>query len=275
MPSEWPTVTAATIGIKDKAGEVLVAATAATIAAADVTTASVSKGDESCILSTGGTWKNGDLVRIGSDAIGWQNTIVESYVSGTKTLSIQDFFDHEFPIGVAVQHRVMTYDLDTDTDDEWDSIGNAYVTWTPDADVLPFREKYAVLDKKAASSGLEQKFSIAYGRYMEEIQPEHFVDFETRARSRISILWEGRGRDINKLVDNELLDDLLMLQIAILIAVSKGDEYDKELIKLKLEMKEQISLIDDLPIWFDDNEDDVQTEDEYQPSMQAGLNRGL
>jgi hypothetical protein len=275
MPSAWGTVSAANVLIKDTDGNELVAETAATIAAADTTSAAVSGGDEELTLTTGGTWVSGEPIRYGSDDHGWRHDNVKDYTSSTKLLEPEQIIRQNYAAGIAVQHRTMTYALDTDTSTDWDSLEEVTVRWIPDSDDMPFREIWAVLDTKSASSGLEQKFATGFSRYYEEIEPEHFTDFENRARARLKLLWENRERDVNKLVDNEILDDLLMLQIAILICISEGNEYDDELVKLKVEFKEQLAVIDAMPIWIDDDEDDIKDESEYQKSKSMGIGRGL
>ncbi len=277
MPSDWGTVSAGTVSVTNLSGTLLVTAQAVTILAPDTSSAAVEPGDETITATTGGAgaFDNGDPIRVGSDAEGWQHTIVESYNSSTKVITIQDFFEHNFASGAAIESRVMTYDLDTDTSTAWDDIGEVTVEWAPTSDDMPFRETWAVLDTKSSSSDLENKFNVQFRRYYDEIQSEHFNDYYTRARARVKLVFETRERDINKLVDNELLDELYMLQIAIIICLSKGNEFDDELAKLNADFKEQLALIDQINVWIDTNEDDIQTEDEYQPASLTGFTRGM
>ena len=278
MPSSWGTVSACNVAVYDTTGTELVAPTEdAVIKTADTTAALIAAGAETMTLTTGGAaaFVAGEPIRFGSATEGWHFDYVRDYTSTGKVLEPQDIIARDYASGIAVQHRTMTYDLDTDTLANWDDLQEVVVEWIPNSDDLPYRETWAVLSYKADSSDLEGKFKIAFGRYYEEIQPEHFDDFATGSRDYIKMLFKGRGRDPNKMVDNQMLDRITMYQIAIDIAVSKGDEFDAELKKLKVEFKELLAVIDSLNIWIDENEDGVQDEEEFQPALAVGISRGL
>lgn len=277
MPTTWEgNPTGVTISLYDTAGTTLVDAEDVTLYEGDVSSAIAQGGTDSIALtiSSGYTPKQGDAVRIGSAAVGYINCTVLSYAVATTTITIDQFLKWDMPAGIEINWRDMSYTIDASVD-AWDNVSRVEIVWAPDTDDSDYPELWDVLKRQSAGAALEQSFSTFFTRYYENIEQSTFIEYEKRARDRLHNLFESRQRDMNKIVDSSLLDDLVMTEIAILVCLAGGNDYDDELKKLQMDKSEQLAVIDGLRVWVDEDEDTIIDPGEEEPAVNTFIMRGI
>lgn len=277
VPDEVRGATAYTITITDKAGNVLVDEDDAVVGVADTLDGAVEAGSTTLILtyaSTPYTPVAGDVLLIGDDATGYQSLTVRAFDVSTRTVTTQEFIDWAYPDGTPVEWREVSYSVDASAD-AWADLESVTVTWSPDNDCLPWTEIYQVLSRTAAIGGLESEFKIAYPRYHEEIATGAFSNFAERARQRLRLYFESRGRDYDRVVDSPRMKDPMLLTLAVLVAEANSDRFAAEHKRLSATLSDVLAMIDQLPLWVDGNQDLIEADEETQPAIRAGLMRGL
>lgn len=277
VPDEVRGATEYTITITDKAGNLLVDEDDATVGVADELAADAVAGATSMTLAYTGTPYTpaaGDVLLLGDDVTGYQSLTVRAFDASTGVITTQEFVDYPYPSGTPVEWRDVTYSVDASAA-EWADLTEVTVTWSPDNDCLPWTELYQVLARSAAVGGLESEFRIAYPRYHEQIASGTFSNYLERAKARLRLYLESRGRDFDRGIDSPRLADPLMLTIALLVAEANSDRFADEYERLKTAWNEQLALMDKLPLWVDLNQDRVENDEETAPATQPGLSRGL
>jgi hypothetical protein len=263
---------------------------AATVGAADTTSAATEAGGKSVVITAGvGSYtpKAGDVFTIGSDSFGRQTCKVLHYASASKTITTREFLDAAFPSGSAIEYRNISYALDT-TVSAWDSLNEVTIVWTPtetvtvddeqvvvDLDAMPWTESYEVLERAVAISAMEAEFKSAFIRYYESISQGQFNSYSTRALQKLKMYFETRGRSFSKIIDSEMIKEAWMLQIAILVCMSNSEMFADELVVLKQELSEELATLDGLNIWVDENQDLIKTDEETQKALSQNICRGL
>lgn len=277
MPTTWlGNPTEVDISIYDTASTTIVDAASVTLYTGDVSSTLAQGGTDEIALtiSSGYNPKQGDAVRIGNAAVGFINCKIASYAAATTTITIDQFLKWDMPSGIDIHWRDMSYTIDASTDD-WADVDRVEIVWAPDTDDSDYTELWDVLKRQSAGAALEQSFAVFFKRYYANIEQNTFVEYEKRARDRLYNLFESRQRNMDKIVDSSLLDDLVITEIAILICLAGGTDYDDELKKLKADKAEQLAIIDGLEVWVDSDEDTVVDDGEEQPAVQTGIARGL
>ena len=278
MPTTWlGNPTAVAISLYNTTNTTaLVDAEAVTLYPGDVSSALAQGGTDEIALtiSSGYTPKQGDAVRVGNASIGYQNCKVASYAVATTTITIDQFLKWDMPAGIEVHWRDMSYTIDASTT-AWADVDRVEIVWAPDTDDSDYTELWDVLKRQSAGAGLEQSFAVFFKRYYANIAQNTFVEYEKRARDRLYNLFESRQRNMDKVVDSSLLDDLVMTEIAILICLAGGTDFDDELVKLKADKSEQLAIIDGLEVWVDKDEDTVADDGEEEIATLTGIARGL
>lgn len=266
------------VSIYDLAGAVLVDSDDADCGASDTLSSATYAGGETLVITAAALSyvpKSGDHFRVGSSSFGWQNLTVKHYVSGTKTITTEEYISDAFPSGSAVEWLDVSYEIDT-TGTEWDNLDSVSVIWEPQGiDALPWTETFEVLLRSAAVSALEANFRTAYPRYHDAISKGSFDSYRARAEQRLRTYFESKQRAFSKIVDSELLREPMMAMIAILIALASSDRMSTELETLQKDLTAQLSLLDSMPMWIDDNQDMIETEEETQMVTEFGIARIL
>ncbi len=274
MPSDWITSAIVTVTVGDKAGTDLVAAQATTQLGVDTIALAVAAGAFVATLTTGKAYEAGDTIVIGSDAAGWQLREVDHYDSSSKIITFVTGLDEAVAALASIRSLDMSYTLDASAD-AWSGLKQVYVEWIPSTDNQPFRETWEVSSFKSAIANLEDEFRAAFhSLYEKVIQPEDFKKFEDRARDRIKQELQNKGRDLDLIVDSQILREVTLIEIALLIGRAyqmDTDQYER----LEKDREYQFNILDNNLIWIDENEDGVQDDSENQPAEVVGIERGF
>ena len=254
FPEHWALPTKVTLNVRDLDGNLLVTAVSSTLAAANTTSAATVKGERTIALVGATAYEAGDLIRIGSDAEGWQQAVVESYNSGSQTITTTDRWNYVFSSGAALEARFATYELDASG---WaDSVREVTAEWIPTGDAATIVDTWRVLKRVADVGGLEETFKVSYPSEYNELSANDFNIFQDRAHRIISTEWQGRSLDLDKLVDSDNeYRELLLRQIAYLINPSdiRSQQYT-----------DYFARVSTLEKWIDSNQDLIQDDNELR-----------
>jgi hypothetical protein len=271
IPEGWPTDGTWTVTIGNKAGTDLVDSGAVTKYAGDTLSAAAAAGAQDIVLTTGTALVDGDLIVIGSDAQGWQQREVSKYVAGTKTATLRTRLDEAVASGSEVRGLDLSVVVDASGWD--DSVVQVAVYWEVDG-YPDFQELYDVRAKRSGVAGLENYFRIYFPALHAEIPPGDFKELESMAREALKELFTTKGRNFDLIVDSELGREITILEIATIVGLGAGMS-EAEWDRLMSRKQYVMDVIDDLDIWIDDNEDEVEDDDEVEPAMQRNFMRGM
>jgi hypothetical protein len=114
-------------------------------------------------------------------------------------------------------------------------------------------------------SGLEDEFRAAWTSLYESIDPDDYPKYKERARARIKREFGYLGRNMDLIVDGQLLTEIMIIEMAILIGQKTHmDEvtYDR----LMSDRQHQLDLLNKDEFWIDTNEDTIEDEEEVEPA---------
>jgi hypothetical protein len=285
-PSEWDaqSISSVTIGVKDLGGVELLAATAATPwAAVDIRlNGAVETFDNTITLEPTGVGSvpatvQGDRLHIAQDGSGPTESVeVLHYASNVATLTRDLRYDHADE--TAVVGLFCTYDLDTSDTDTFSLGKQLVITWTPSTDDLPIKERAEIVKASYAMPDFEELFAATYPRrYQAAITPEGRLErLLESAKRQLGTELKLRNLEIDRVMDQRLLDPSLMAKVAWLSLLTGDDRYDSERKVTLDEYTRQFELLCSAPIWQDTDQDEVLDTDEVEDHVQyGGYERGL
>ncbi len=290
FPGDWlaQTITGVTLGVKDTSGNELLAAAACTLLDAGGTNAfqingATEKDDNTFIIElTGGgslpTPVSGDRLDIAASASGpAEEVTVLHYNSATFTVTTDVDLRYDHGDNTSVVGKYCTYDLDTSTVADWTKSKQIVLTWTPDTDDIPCKERGEIVISEFSIPGFNERFSMLHPREYEAAidpimrLPTLLEEAHNQLRSELLL----RGLAVDRVVDQSQLIPSLMGKVRWLVLLNGDDRYEVERNVAQQEYARQFELLSTAPIWGDDNQDEVRDTDEYEDHAQYCLERGL
>lgn len=259
-------ITSGKITITNNGGSELLAATDVTIASATTLAAQALAGENTATVS-GGTWEPGDLLRIeDSDDGGPEIVLVESFDSSSKILRFEERLQRDHSSGADVTPRWVSYTLDASDVDTWVNSTEGMTTWgTWNTDDLELTNSFIVGKRSFALGGNESDFARRYPHYYKIIDDGAFGVFERDAlQDLIDMVGQPYGKDFVNLVSTSEGRRPLQAQIAYLVALGQGNEWEKESVSMAQYVDQQMSQIRKNRKWFDSDEDKVKDDEENQ-----------
>lgn len=295
FPSDWDaqSITDVTLGIKNTSGDAMLAATSCTLWAYDGAVqinGAVTADENECVIELTGAGTlpvpvPGQRLQIAASAAGPAEEIeVLFYTVATKTITTTRDFRYDHSDNTAIVGLFCTYDLDTSTTTTWLTGRQVVLTWTPDTDDLPCKERGEVVISEFSVPGFNERFAALYPREYEVAvqhlggvgRPDNRLPmFLDEAHSQLRMELMLRGLDINRVMDQSALVPSLMAKVRWLVLLSGDDRYDAERAVAIKEYSDQLELLSSAPIWGDDNQDEIRDRDEYEDHSQFFLERGL
>ena len=290
---EWPSswfvmdITGVTIRVTDLNGAELLAETAATLWTSDTIrlNGGVSAFGKSLTLeeSQGGSvpaLTTGDRLRIGTSADGpYEEVEVIAWDSTTDTAILDRDLRFDHADETTVVALWCTYDLDVSDEDIFPLNKQVVLHWSPDTDDLELTERGEIARAAFSFPGFEESFKTLYPyEYEGTTQPEHRLpSFLAEAFRQVSMDLRMRSMDINRLVDQELLLPTITSKVRWLILMSGDDRYDSsdQRDTALQEWQRQFETLAALPIWTDDNQDEIEQDSEVTTHEYVMQYRGL
>ncbi len=256
--------TAVKLEVKDRNGDVLEAATATTLIAADTLSAATASGATSCALTTGKTYLPGDRVLLAGTRP--EVVEVESYLSKTITFKHAALYAHANSSAVTPwQGR---YVLDTGTTvADWPKGELVTLIWTaydatPDLLTDTYEETGQVLVAAFDVPAVDAYFMQVYPNEYDAIE-EDFDDLEEMARHKLAAMVSANSkRNIEMIREPAALREAFIHLIAWFAALRMGDtgaDNAERAWKNAVECVNAVSAAGDL--WFDEDQDDTEDAD--------------
>jgi hypothetical protein len=288
LPHEWAaqTVSDVEITVKDTAANELLAATSATPWSAvgiQLDGAVALETDEITLEVSGAgavpSLSPGDRLQIAASAGGPQEDVeVLFYTASTKTATLVRDLRYNHSDQATVVGLFWTYDLDTSTVADYPLGKQLVLTWDPDTDDIPVRERAEIANREFAIPGFEERFAALHPReYDAAMTPEvRLFRFLEEAHIQVGHELIVRGLLINRVVDQAILVPTLMAKVRWLILLNGDDRYQTERDVCAAEYQRQFELLCTAPIWADDDQDEVRESSEVEDHQQmVGFERGL
>jgi hypothetical protein len=274
IPSKWNHGNTITADLIDLAGNELDTDNAVTVYSGGVLASGAVAGEYEIVLAVDNAVEAGAHIAIGSDASGYQTLIVDSYTAATKTIELTECLDED----VTTLDSVYGLDVSTTIDFSqsiYDDLEKISIRWKSDGDELDMVEVWRILTKENQPSGLESAFKNAYPTIASTVEDETFNDLSTRAEQWLINYCNVKNRDYKLVQDNELTKELMINQMALMQGTG-ADISEVYYDRIQKQLDNNLIMFDELPIWIDKDQDDVQDDDETQSAQDsAPISRGL
>ena len=267
------TVGSTTWGVSET-GTYTITAAKATALTATTLGAAATRGKGTIQLASVTDLVEGYPLRIAMSADGKsEDVIIASVNSSTKVCGLTDRLKFSHTTGAAVTGRRLSYSLDASQSDFTSGLDFNVIWDLTNTDDPAWREDAEVLKRSVAIGGLEQKFRTLYPHYYAQIPDGEFDVYQETAFDELRMLFEWKAqRDIDKLVNPDEIEPVLLRQIAYNIAAAGDDSWEKEQLIMRMERDDWLTRMSQARIWIDSNQDDIETDDEVQ-SMDRPLPR--
>lgn len=276
FPSSWDVmdVAAVTMRITDLAGTEMLAATASTLWSTSTIqlNGAVSAFDRTVVLEVNGggvvdALTTGDRLRIGSSGSGpYEEVKVIAWDSVTNTATLDRDLRFAHSDEAVVVGLFALYDLDVSDLDVFPLGQQMVLHWSPDTDDLEITERAEIARAEFAFPGFESSFATLHSyEYEAATSPPHRLDgFLREALLQTRMDLRMRSLDVNRVVDQELLLPTVTAKVRWLILMAGDDRYDAtaQLEIARDEWSRQFETLCGLPIWVDDDQDEIKDEGE-------------
>lgn len=286
-PHEWDaeSITGVTLTVKDLSGVELLAAASTTLFSAaniQVNGGVVADTDQFLIeLTASGTIPDfvpGDRMRIAQSASGPAEDVeILNYNTTTELATLTRDMRYAHADNTRLYGLYCTYDLDTSDTDVFPLNKQVVLTWTPDTDDLPVRERGEIVISEFRVLGFEERFAALHPReYRISMSPERrLFRFLEEAHFQLGNELRVRGLYIDRVVDQAILVPALMAKVRWLILLNGDDAYREERQVCLDEYVRQFDLLTTGPIWADDDQDEVRDDEELNDYGPRFWERGL
>ena len=261
--------------VADESGTYTITAAAATVLTATTLSAAATRGKGTITLAAVTNITEGSVLRIAMSADGPEEDVTIANVNTvSKVCGLTDRLKFSHTSGAAVSGRFLSYALDVSDTDVFKSGLDFNVIWDLNTDDPAWREDAEILKREVAFGGLEAEFKAAFPHYHTEITGGGFDTMQARAFATLrNRFMQIAQRDLDKLVNPDDLEEILMWQIAYQIAWAGDNSWGEERTATKQVLDELVNrFATSTNIWIDDDQDDVEEDEEVQ-SMARPLPR--
>lgn len=265
-PAEWAIedLTAVTIKATDDNAVELLADTAATLYTATTIDGAISQYDDSFILAAGSDSPAvGDTMKLagtGSE----EYIVVKGYDAATLTVTCEDIIDNDYDDGTDVYGLDISYDMDTSVVATFTAGLVFTITWTPTGTGIQIKDLYQIGKFATDVEGIRKRFGRLYPRaYSAFTSPvERIADMVKEAEIFVSIELEAGNMDYNRIINHDVLSQLLMAKMAYLWTLGADEDLADEREALSLTYSSLFGLASALPLWSDTDQDEKVDDDE-------------
>ncbi len=268
------TFTATETYVADESGTYTITAAKATVLTATTLGAAATKGAGSITLAAVTSLVEGYPLRIAMSADGGKEDVVISAVNtSSKVCQLEDYLKEDHTNAAAVTGRRLSYTLDASQSDFTSGLDFLVIWDVTNVDDPAWREDAEVLKRSVSVGGLSEKFRVLYPHYFMEILDGKFDEHKETAYDEIRMLflWKAQ-RDMDKLVNPDEIEPLLLRQIAYNIAAAGDTSWEREQTIMKAERDDWLTRLSQARIWIDEDQDDIEEDSEVQ-SMARPLHR--
>ena len=273
-PDSWALDSTVTVDVIDKAsGTAIVEDVSASVYAGDTLASAVEISSYELPLTTGNAIAAGETFRVGDENTEYQLHVVESYDPDTDTITTKKATTEALNAGANVVGQKMTAVIDASLD-AYDNLDEVLVKWKSDGDGRDMPETWRVLSKENEPSGIAASFRLAYPSVFDYVDEDSIDELKERAEQALIKHFEMGQRDYDKIQDPELVKEALMAKMALFAGVG-GEMGDQQYLRIAKLYGDELDVLDSLPIWTDDDEDDTEDEGEVNKANETVIMRGL
>ena len=189
------------------------------------------------------------------------------YDSSPDVMYLKSPLLHGHSSGTRTNAMFFTYDIDTETDiADYELNAELQVIWKVSDDTgdystgLSASSIYKVSKQVYDSGAIKSRFRDVYPRVYDTSEPR-WDSIEEEAYRRVKNYLLTKGRDIDTLTNPDLIEPAMMEQIY-LLAAPRTDEYEYERTDSKMQLDAELIRLEQMPIWFDEDQDTVKDDNE-------------
>ena len=266
IPESWDVanMTEIVVSITDQNGTVKDTDDAVLYAATALDAATLAEAT-SIVLETGSDdLFHGDLVRIGG-----ANEIAEvrkviSYDDATLTAIITPELEYAHGDEADVIGMFATFDLDLSDETAYPLGTELWARWTPDTADLEYVESYVVGKTAFAALGIWSEFEARFPTEYSALQTRDLTVFERVCRRGFSLRLKTKNIDIDKVQDADILQEGFLLWLRLQALSGMGDAEEHEFTIADKMFGDWFADLSSLPIWQDDDQDEIAEPEEIQ-----------
>jgi hypothetical protein len=265
IPPDWDfqNLDSITLQVKNVSGTELQAATSIGSLYSNTLGSAASSGDNSIVLNTDTAIIAGYRIRIQVDNGIPEDRTVISYTSATKTVVLDTVLDYDHAAGAFIYPITVSATLDTTTVASYPKNAQLQLIWNSDLAVAPYTELAEIAQASEFSpSDFDREFAALYPREYENAR-ERLTDLRTIAEDRLKDRLYTRGMNMERVKDQRAIMPVLLSLTRWLTIQGYGDDWEFEIGQAWDNYLRDFEDLCALPIWVDDNQDDIQTEDEF------------
>ncbi len=237
---------------------------AATLMTATTLSAAASAGEDTITLTAVTSVVEGSTLRIAGSADGKHEDVVAQAV-GAADVILSEYLKYDHTTATAVSGRFLSYAFDASQSDFTSGLDFSVIWEITNTDDPAWREDAEILKREIAFGGLETKFAALYPHYHVAMPAGEFTTYQDAAFEDLRVLFKWRaGRDIDKMVNPDELEPVLLRQIAYSIALAGDDAWIEERKAMKMERDDWLTRMSQASIWIDTDQDDVEDDSEVQ-----------
>jgi len=261
------TFTTAEEYVAPASGTFEITAAAATVLTATTLGAAASAGEASITLAAVTDLVEGYPLRIAASADG-RHEDVRTMAIGAAVCKLDDRLRYDHTTATAVTGRRLSYAVDASQSEFTSGLDFTVIWEITNTDDVAWREDAEVLKRELSIGGLEARFKALYPHYYLAIPANEFGTYEEAAFDDLRALFKWTAqRDIDKLVNPDDIEPVLIRQIAFSIAMAGDDAWKEERLAMKTERDDWLARMSKALIWVDTNQDDIKDDSEVQAMM--------
>jgi hypothetical protein len=204
-----------------------------------------------------------DLILI--DGIeGFERHGVKGFDIATQTVLLTEITDRVFGLGDTVYGCFGDYVLDTTDTDDYPLGSEIRIIWKCLSKGLTVEEPYQVLDTVIEYPDFERLFEAIYPRAYDAFQKpkNRFKTVMREAENLCRIDLEGCNLLMDRIRKTSYLSNLIAARMAVLWTLSGDKDIEDEHERLSANYDRQFKALCKLPIWVDQNLDNIEDEEE-------------
>lgn len=273
FPPSWDiqSITSVNITMKDTAGTVLLAETAAAIYTATTLNGAVAVGDAFVTLANTATaCTPGRQYEIAASAAGAAEVLSCKYYNGTSYLLYSTADTRSaHTTGTAVKGAWCTYALDTSTVATWPVGTQAVIQWAPvGSDDPSMFERAEISISRFGAPDFEQRFEDAYPVEYDVVR-EEMESLENETYERLKLRMKSDGVHLDRLRDtNDIMPTFLDLA-RYLVLKGSGDSETTERTEARENYDRSYAYLAKIAAWQDLDQDEIQDESEVDSFTQS------
>lgn len=264
IPPQWPVadITAISCEVRSSGGAVLQAADDATLWTANALEVATTAGSRTLQLTSSADdcYEGDKLYIVPSVAGGGEIVDVEVYDDNTNTCTLKRAMYRSHSDATVVYGMYATIVVDTSDTTVFVPGLEVVVGWTPDTGGAEVTYVYTIAQNEFTPSDTLDRFRVRFPDCYLAAE-DTISDVEVEATRQIRYDFRVRDLDIDRVPDQELLMPALLVQMAYIVALGRGGQWDLERNMFLQRYDAECEKLFAMKLWVDDDQDQAADED--------------